>query len=352
MTPRVKYSRCMGTFPQTRTRNYCVAGQDGAQSIALGGSGRTLFLFSDTMLLAAGKHHERMHAPFQMALPAGTESLFLANCAALTEGSDLPGALASMRYYEDAEGLPREILPPDDRERFRRMRFWPEHGVFLDGLVYFYYLGVQTVDASSVWGFRNIGAGIAEMNPETGETRRIAVCGDVLPWRNPAADFHFGVHVTLEQGWVYVFGSVRDGIQSTGRLARIRPDRITEPAEYQYLSSTEPTWTSNMADSSSIGPTASEFSVSWNSYLGKYAMIYVEEYGKRLMLRTADCIWGPYTEPLDIIGVPHQESSILVYLGFEHSAFQQQDGRKIFLSYCEPHFSSSSLLTLTFDRGT
>jgi hypothetical protein len=78
----------------------------------------------------------------------------------------------------------------------------------------------------------------------------------------------------------------------------------------------------------------------------------VEEYSKRLTLRTADAIWGPYSEPLDIIGVPHQESSILVYLGFEHSGFQQQDGRKIFLSYCEPHFSSSSLLTLTFDRGT
>jgi hypothetical protein len=352
--PRVRSSRYIGAFPQTRTRRYCVAGQDGGQSIALGGKsgGKTLFLFSDTLLLAAGDHRDRAHSPIPMPLPIGTENLFLANCGAVGQSTDLPGALTSLQYYEDAEGLPLEILQSDARERFRQLRFWPEHGIFLNDRVYFYYLGVATVDPTSVWGFRTIGAGVAELNPETGEARRVSVRGDSLPWRNQAADFHFGVHVILEQGWVFVFGSVRDGIQSTGWLARVRPDRITEPAEYEFLTSAGPEWSPNMAESCSLGPTASEFSVSWNAFLGKYAMIYVEEYCKRLMLRTSDQLWGPYSEPLDLIGVPHQESSLFVYLGFEHAAFQQQDGRKIFVSYCEPHFSSSSLVTLTFDRAT
>ncbi len=104
-----------------------------------------------------------------------------------------------------------------------------------------------------------------------------------------------------------------------------------------------------MAESCSLGPSAGEFSVAWNPYFGPYAMIYVDEYYKRLMLRLADHLWGPYGEPTSLIGVPHLDDSSLVYLGFEHAAFQQQDGRKIFVSYCEPHFASSSLVTLTFD---
>jgi len=353
--PRIHSSRYIGRFPQTRTPTYCVAGQDGAQSITLGGqhSGKTLFLFSDTLLLTS-QRRDPGHSPFHMASPAGTESLFLANCAAVAEGSELPAALRSLRYFEDAEGRPLEILEPDARERFRQMRFWPEHGIFLDGLVYFYYLGVQTVDAGSAWGFRNLGAGLAELDPGTGQTRRFSARGDSLPWRNPVADFHFGVHVTLEDNWVYVFASLRDSIQSFGRLARVRPNRITEPEEYTFLSSNqageEPTWSRDLAESCSLGHTASEFSVSWNAWLGKYTMLYVEEYCKRLVMRTADHLWGPWGEPQDLIGVPHQKSSALAYLGFEHAGFQQENGRKIYVTYCEPHFSSASLLTVTFDR--
>ena len=356
--PRLRSSRYMGLFPQTRTPRYCVAGQDGGQSIALGtNGGKTLFLFSDTLLLAPGEHRDRAHAPVPMALPAGTESLFLANCAAVAQGSDIRAALASMKYYEDAEGLPLEILQPDSRERFRGMRFWPEHGICLDGRVFFYYLGVQTIDPTSIWGFRVLGAGIAELNPATGETRRVVVRGDTLLWRNPGTDFHFGVQVVAQDGWVFVFGSARDGIQSHARLARVRPEFIADRASYEYLASQHPIsqhpmWSPRFADSCSLGPAAAEFSVSWNASLGKYTMIYVEEYCKRVMLRTADYLWGPYSEPLDLIGVPHQAGSDLVYLGFEHAGFRQDDGRRIFLSYCEPHFSPSSLLTLRFDRVT
>lgn len=351
--PRLRSSRYMGLFPQTRTPGYCVAGQDGGQSIALDLNGeKTLFLFSDTLLLAPGEHQERAHAPIPMALPAGTESLFLANCAAVAQGSHLRAALASMKYYEDAEGLPLEILQADARERFRAMRFWPEHGICLDGRVFFYYLGVQTIDPTSIWGFRVLGAGIAELNPVTGETRRVAVRGDTLLWRNPGADFHFGVYVIAQDGWVFVFGSARDGIQSHARLARVRPDFIAEPASYEYLASPEPAWSPRFGDSCSLGPAAPEFSVSWNAWLGMYTMIYVEEYSKRVMLRTADHLWGPYSEPQDLIGVPHQASSVLVYLAFEHAGFRQEDGRRIFLSYCEPNFSPGSLLTLQFDRVT
>ncbi len=338
LPPRLRYARHLGSFPQVRTPQYAIVGQDGGQSIPL--AGETLFLFSDTLLIKAGVPGER----------AAAQDHFLANSAAVASAPDLFGALASLEYFHDADGMPREILAADARDRFRRVRFWPEHGLAIGNKIYLYYLGVQTIDSDSVWGFRNLGAGIAEFDRASGEALRCRHGGDWLYWRNTADDLHFGVHTTLVDDFVYVFGSVRTGIQSTAWLARVAPQYITERDAYEFLTSSAPEWIPDFAQAGSLGPAAAEFSVSYNRHLGAYAMLYVEEYRKRLMLRTAPHLWGPYSEPADLIGVPHLQDSVFVYLGFEHSSFQQQDGRKIFVSYCEPHFAASSVLTVTFDE--
>lgn len=339
VTPRLHSSRFHGAFPQVRTPRYVIVGQDGGQSIRAGE--QTLFLFSDTLLLAGSGPGARA---------AGTSDHFLANCAAISHETNLENALAGLRYFHDGEGLPREILPANHRDRFRRVRFWPEHGVFLNGRVYFYYLGVQTTGASSVWQFRTVGAGLAEFDLENGTARRIEHRGDWVLWRNPADDLHFGVYVLTAGEYVYVFGSSRTGVQSTAWLARVRADRIAERDSYEYLASTEPTWSSEIAQACSLGPAAAEFSVNYNAWLGAYTMIYLDEYRKRLKVRIAEQLWGPYSEEVDLIGVPHQDDSLFVYLGFEHAGFQRENGRKIFVSYCEPHFAASSLLSATFDN--
>ena len=188
--------------------------------------------------------------------------------------------------------------------------------------------------------------GLAALDPHSGECERFSYRGDWIFWRNPAADFHFGVQVLIED-YLYVFGSVRSGIQSEATLARVKPNQIADRDAYEYLVSPEGIWTSRFEDAGTLGPSAAAYSVSFNPYLGCYTMWMVDEYRKGLMLRTADKIWGPYSEPVNLIGLPHDPSSALAYLGFEHPQFRQQNGRKIFLSYCEPHFASSSLITLT-----
>ena len=333
-----------GHFSQQRTPAYLVLGQDGGQSVPI--DHRVLFFFSDTLLLASDQRAASAHAPAPMPVPSSMQSVFLANCAAVSESAELEPALANLRYFLDDDGLPREILKPTDREQFRRLRFWPEHGVPVDGRVYFYYLGVQTVDASSIWGFRVMGVGVAALNLDTGECERFQYRGDWIFWRNAGEDFHFGVQVLVED-YVYVFGSVRKGVQSEATLARVKLNSIADRDAYEYLASSEPSWTPRFEESCSLGPSATEYSVSFNPYLGRYTMWFVDEYRKRLMLRTAQHIWGPYSDSLDLIGLPHAPHSDLIYLGFEHPRFRQQNGRKIFLSYCEPHFASSSLVTLT-----
>ena len=123
--------------------------------------------------------------------------------------------------------------------------------------------------------------------------------------------------------------------------------RIADRDAYEYLVSPEGIWTRRFEEAGTLGPSAAAYSVSFNPYLGCYTMWLVDEYRKRLMLRTARNIWGPYDNQVDLIGLPHDPSSQLIYLGFEHPLFRQQDGRKVFLSYCEPHFASGSLVSLT-----
>lgn len=339
----IQNARFLGHFSQKRTSEYLVLGQDGGQSVSLRDG--VLFFFSDSLLLTSDRRAASAH-PSPIPVPSSLQSVFLANCAAVSQAPNIQSALANLEYFLGDDGMPREILKPTERELFRRLRFWPEHGILRDGLVYFFYLGLQTTDPSTVWGFRTLGVGVAALDPRTGECERFTHRGDWIFWRNPAEDFHFGVQVLIED-YLYVFGSVRSGIQSEATLARVRPSQITDRNGYEYLVSSEGIWTNRFEDAGTLGPSAAAYSVSFNPHLGCYTMWLVDEYRKRLMLRTADRIWGPYSDPIDLIGLPHDPSSVLAYLGFEHPQFRQQNGRKIFLSYCEPHFASSSLITLT-----
>jgi len=346
---RLHSSRYLGNLPTIKTPSYVVVGQDGGQSVPL--DGKTLFFFSDTLLVCSDPRVAAWHTtPAPVPVPSSPQTVFLANCAAVSAGHDLPTLVSNLRFFHAPDGLPREILKPTERERFRNVRFWPEHGIWLDGKVYFFYLGIQTIDPSSNWGFRNLGVGLAALDVENGECYRFQYRNDWIFWRTTEADFHLGVQLLRVGEFVYVFGSRRVQIENTAFLARVPAGQITDRDAYEYLEKPEPGWSKDRGSACSLGPCGADYSVSFNPYFGKYTMIYVDEYRKRLMLRTASQPWGPYTKPADLIGVPHKQNSALVYLGFEHAGFQQQGGRRIFVSYCEPDFSPILLVTLTFDR--
>lgn len=341
--------RWIGQVRQARTGDWVLVGQDGGQSVHCGNE--VLFFFSDTLLVRTGNREAKSDPAAPVPVLPGMNTLFLANCAGRSREPDVHKAFTSVAYYSDDQGLPREILPADSRERFRMLRFWPEHGIFIDGQIYFYYLGIQTINPESVWGFRVLGTGLAVLDSQTGVCERAKHRGDWVFWRNEADDFHFGAQVLAYEEWIYVFGSTRSGIQSHGLLARVRPDRIKDPGSYEYLLSHEPRWTSYAGDATSLGPVAAEYSVGYNDYLEKYTLLYLEEYSKVLYLRISDRIWGPYSEPMRLFRIPTRSTSELAYIGFEHEPFRRDGGRSVFVSYCQPYFSKTCLVAVTFQRN-
>lgn len=345
--PEVHSVRYLGSRPRTYTDEWALVGQDGGQSIALG-DGKTLFVFSDTLLAARTSAHPERSAPAAFRGQLGQQGVFLANCAGVSSSATLAEAWKHIGYYEDALRFPREILTPTLRERAQEIRFWPEHGVAVDGSVYLFYLGIQTVDASSIWGFRNAGSGLARLDPETGECERIEHRHDWRIWHSGAIDMHFGVQVLRDEEHCYIFSSVREGLHSHAMLARVRPGEIANPDAYEYLTSSKPSWSGSIDEVCDLGPCASDYSVSWNAHLGQYLMLLVDPFDKVLTMRTADAIWGPYSEPVRIIGVPHRPRTELVYLGFEHPRFTPDGGATVLVSYCQPRFLNNCLVALKF----
>jgi len=342
----VRSVRYLGPAPRPATSEWALAGQDGGQSIPLG-DGQTLFVFSDTLLALRTARPPR-HPP-SVPTPPGTRGLVLANTGGLATAGDFRAALAGLRYYSDEDGLPREILPATPAEQARQLRFWPEHGISVGDRVVLFYLGIQTLDPAHAWAFRNLGVGLALLDPATGACERLERRDGWRLWKTIADDFHLGVQVLQHEEHVYAFASVRQGISTSVRLARAPLASLTDPDAYEYLQALQapgPRWTPRLADALDLGPCAPEYSVSYNAHLGRYLLFYVDEHAKTLELRTADALWGPYSPPARVTRVPHAAGSEMVYLGFEHPGYRQEEERQLFLSYSQPHFAANSLLTL------
>ena len=193
-----------------------------------------------------------------------------------------------------------------------------------------------------------MGVGLAQLDPESGRCERLAREGDWRYWRPISEDFHLGVQVLREGDHIYVFGSTRVGMTTEARLARVPVDRITEPDAYEFLASPDPAWARDPESACSLGPCASDYSVSFNPYLKKYVMFYVDAYTTGLTMRTAHRLVGPYTSPQRLATVPRRPTSELVYLGFEHPKFRHEGGRVVYISFSEPRFAANSLVKLRF----
>jgi hypothetical protein len=77
-------------------------------------------------------------------------------------------------------------------------------------------------------------------------------------------------------------------------------------------------------------------------------MVYVDPYHKDLFIRFADQVSGPYSTPKKIGRLPHHLESELIYMSFEHPKFSVEDGKKVYITYCQPFFSSNEIVELCF----
>jgi hypothetical protein len=88
--------------------------------------------------------------------------------------------------------------------------------------------------------------------------------------------------------------------------------------------------------------------VSFNEFLSSYMMLYVDAATRAITVRLSPSPWGPFDEPRVLTGIRIYTTTALAYLGFEHAAFQQDKGKKIYVSYCQPEFRMNESLQICF----
>ena len=337
----IRSVRIVGVAHRAQGANWTMAGQDGGQSIPLDRG--SLFVFSDTLIALAPKQKIS-----SLAIPLRREQAqFLGNCAAISLATDLPGAMSSLHYFTDAQDRPREILLPTLAERLAGYRFWPQHGIAVGSRVYLFYLGILHHDQTDPWGFTEHGAGLAVLDTETGDCRRIWLNDDWRWWPALPSECHCGVQLLREADTVYIFSSRRGYPGYEAFLARVDQDRIEDPLGYEFF--TGAGWSREIFDSVPLTGCSSEYSVTFNAYLGRYLMVYADAMSKTLLLRTAPKPWGPFSKPVIAGGLPHQANENLVSVCFQHSQFSQDEGRTIVLSYSQPQFVQNTFVSISFE---
>jgi hypothetical protein len=122
-----------------------------------------------------------------------------------------------------------------------------------------------------------------------------------------AGNSNFGqVASTLTGGEVYLFG-IPGGRTGDVKLARVPGGRVLRKASYRYWDGRAWTGREDSAAVVANGP-AGELSVQWNSYFGKWLMMYLKvdppaatSSTGAIVLRTADCLTGPWSDPQTVV---------------------------------------------------
>lgn len=161
----------------------------------------------------------------------------------------------------------------------------PTYGTGVAGRMYLHYMSVNTWGAPGHWTLNH--SGIA-CSTDEGNT-----------WTEPAdsrwpGTSNFGQVAFLEQGGhLYVYG-IPGGRYGGVQLARVRPRQILDLDAYGYWDGR--TWQADVTAAATIVPApVGELSVRWNSYYRRWLMIYLNDPGYYIAIRTAPALTGPWS---------------------------------------------------------
>ena len=224
---------------------------------------------------------------------------------------------------------PFEFLP--DEKPTDRYRIWPLGGIHVNGQYYLFYSLIEVFGTGS-WDFRGVGSGLGRSRVALGPYERLQPHGD---WRFPVEP----TQVIEADGWLYFFGIKEFKGQQGAVLARVRPEKIEDPAAYEFYAGTGPEFSPRKeAAARLVGNVPGQVSVAWNPYLEKYVMASSSDFDhpREIRFHVADAPCGPWSPPVARIEVPEycQGKRVeLAYCAYLHPERFRENGRVMNLTY-------------------
>ena len=291
-------------------------GADGAYSVALTPK-RILWLFSDTWV-------------GQVRDGRRTDATIVNNSVGVQEGS---GGRVRYSIARGADGKPAALIVPADKRGW----FWLRAGAADRGRLSLFLEQVEKTDDKDVFGFRSVGLWLgtvadADKPPESWRVEQVKMPNAVFSKGRTLA---WGAAVLRVGDDLYVYGiDERRGKGPLDRqmvVARVPAASVGKFADWRYYR--DGAWVEDFRNPTPLaGDLASEYSV---TPLGKrYLAVYTERgLSPRIMGRTADHPWGPWSAPAVVYECPEmsRDKKVFCYAAKAHPGLSS--GRDVVVSY-------------------
>lgn len=206
----------------------------------------------------------------------------------------------------------------------------PTTAISYDGNLYIYYMSVKHWSTTGgMWECNN--ASIA-VSTDDGQTFTKM---SNISWAGDSNFILFSAvqdsQLTSDSEPLYLL-STPSGRFGACYLCRVNKSQMLDQSAYEYytgLSTAEnPMWNQDQNQAVEILPSpVGEVSVMWNLYLQKWTAFYTDNVDFAIVVRTADDIWGPWSEPYTIVDATEYPS---LYGSFVHPDLVENNGSTVY----------------------
>lgn len=208
------------------------------------------------------------------------------NLLAWSEDRDFTDGVRFAGMVTDRRGRARDILPR--RLAHLELTVIPTYGVSLGGRMLLHYMSVRRWGEPGRWTLNHAGLATSD--------------DDGLTWRREPrprwpADSGFGQAAFVRDGgFLYLFG-IPSGRFGGVRLARVPEESALDPGRYEHWTGARWECVPEPHAAVIVPPPVGELSVRWNTCLGLWLMMYLDEGRRAIVLRTAPGLAGPWGDP-------------------------------------------------------
>lgn len=294
------------------------------------GSGQTLAAFGDTF----GTNWTGPGA----GTPAGVDGDWRSQVLLRSSDTNLADGMTFDSAATDVPGHAKQLISAKHIDN-DEITVIPTAGIAVGSRQYLSYMSVRHWGLPGEWTTNYASIAYSDDNGQTW----VKDAGPRWDNANGTGNNQFQMQAFVHKdGYVYVYGTP-SGRSGSLHLARVPENQVLSATAYQYWTGSAWLTGAESSAASVVSAPVSEISVAYNSYTGKYLMMYIN--GEDLVLRSSTTPQGPWSAPNTIVGPSDYPG---FYGGFIHP---QSSGNQLYfvMSQWNPYNTYLMKISLNTD---
>ena len=288
---------------------------------------------------------------------------FQSNVTLYTDNLDFSKGIKWTGALDGQNGATRQVTPLAQRIVDVNTRYWgdltvgdvtcsevnstiPTGVLVLDGTYYMWYMETSNFEDTGEWiVYRNCVVKSADKGKTWSKVNGLNwVCRDADNKEGIAPNFGQIYPMDGNDGYVYIYG-IPGGRQGGVKLGRVAYENIENFEEYEYFRKENADGTvdwrkgsnglknikTNTTTSYIVPPMCGELCVTYNAYLQRYIMTYMQG-NTSIVVRRSKTPWGKWSDSDVII---NQSDLPQLYGGFTNQALMTHDGKRMYMFVSE-----------------